>query len=299
MYCPICGLTPLILDTTYFINIEDCLKCDFCVEKNKWHVCKNRVYEMPKEDEEFLETVRVLLSDGNISSCGTSDWPGPVTCYDDNGNIITYNNIPKSYHSEDEIDGIMIHSVCVDLLKQSVLLNKLTWQQIYNFLYKNCDGHKMILKKYDYGFISKSQRQNYELYKGEEWALNHPNQLPSPKTILLHNQNKTNIQWKRNNLEKVFDILFIFEYIDNIHEFLQLKLTCKSFYQYLTSPLAVKYIWKKICISKYMILDKNDLCDNNINWHKFAIMCNNNLNYKNRMRIMDIINYIVSNIKKI
>ncbi|CAO3652115.1 unnamed protein product [Cunninghamella echinulata] len=175
VYYPLCGLTPLSTDVKHYRDTEE-------------------VYAIPEEDIEFIEIVRVLLPDGTVSSKGTCDWPSPVTCFDneEEKNIIMacYNVTLFFSHCEEEIDGIMIHSLCFDLLKKVLFYRfnpsphdspHLTLEQVYNWFSGNLDDTTLYLKHYDYGLVSDSQGKSYELYKGEEWVTKRPDLLANKK----------------------------------------------------------------------------------------------------------------------
>lgn len=180
VYCPVCGLTPHTKDISFYRDYYNCKKCEKIHELDGDSFCEDHTYNIPEEDYIYIETVRILMSNGYISLNGTSDWPSPVTCYDENENEILYNNTPKLC-SDGNQEGIMIHSVCVKLLNKQLLLNKLTWNQVYNFLYENCEEGNMLLENYDYGFINKRQQQDYELMKNEEWTTKRPDNLLNTK----------------------------------------------------------------------------------------------------------------------
>lgn len=168
VYCPICGLTPITADVKIYRDHK---------ENNE----PSDRYDLPKEDYDFLETVCILLQNGDISSTGTCSWPSPVTCYDENGNKILYNNTPKFSFDKNKEGGIMIHSICLDLLKETIILNNLTLKQTFEWLYKNTHYNRMLLENYDYGFISERQKQDYELFKGEEWVTKRPDNVSNIK----------------------------------------------------------------------------------------------------------------------
>lgn len=293
VYCPICGLTPHESDVSIYYNSHNCSKCKGAITPDDY--CEDCIYNIPVDDLYFISSVRVLLFNGDITPYGKSDWPGPVRIYD-NENYYTYQNYNLNFDVPNEYQGIMIHSICFDLLNKEIQLNKLTLKQAFYWIYENVHNLRMLLKNYDYGFITKRQQQDYELFKGEEWVTRRPDKIPS-----LPNLNKKiirKINWKMNKFEQVLDILLLDLYITDIITLLNLRLTYRSLYYFLSSEIANIYIWKKICLTYLLLNDEKDQYENEIfDWYKYVIIGIKNQNFKNRIRIINIVKYIVHSIK--
>lgn len=278
-YCNICGTQP---DDNCYMLYMDNESCE-CHTKE----CEACAYVMPEEDRDFMKNVRLIFEDGTVSGVGEgNDWPGFAVILNDGTRVYSDINL----RGGDEKVGLMLHTVCFDLLNSVLLSKNITYQQVFDWYYDNCeedDFSWQIFLKFDLGFVSQRQEQEYVLYKGEEWVTRRPDVLPpipdlDPKAVGEHTTHPY-----------VFEIVLLELYITDVDTLFQLELTCRYFHHFLSSYQAQCYLWKKVCMLNHMIIDPT-ICEQLKDWRKYAFLCQQHPNYRNRARIMGIIDRIVN-----
>lgn len=239
---------------------------------------ESAVYE-DNEKTEWLNKVQVICKE-YITGIGEYNDYGQVEIEGDD-NI--YNVTPFVWGSYDFIDGLLVHNICFNMLKEYI--KNFDFQQFFN-IFENYVDDYCIFKNIDYQGIEKNLGQNYEVNKGEEYLIEDPDitkiktQKPNTENIIIKNNYKTPT-FLPPEIQNM-----IFEYLD----FKEICIVSNVCYYWYKLSIDDKY-WRKLFNFEYKI-DKLEESNMKQLFKLYYLDKNIRNKIKNRKRIVNCINQI-------
>ena len=238
---------------------------------------KGAVYEENKNTE-WLDNVQVICKE-YITGIGEYNSYGQVEIEGDDN---LYNVTPSVWGSYDFIDGLLIHSICLSMLKK--YMKDFNNKRFFN-VFKNYVNDYCIFRNIDYQGIENNLGQNYEVKEGEEYSIENP-----------YITTKISLENKINKKKYIIPKFLSHEIQNIIFEYLDFKSMCTvspvCYFWYILS-IDNKY-WINLLKDEYDFYEIERNKENNIKelFKLYYLDKNIKDKIKNRKRIINCINQI-------
>ncbi|KAL7751154.1 hypothetical protein RI367_003359 [Sorochytrium milnesiophthora] len=208
-------------------------------------------------------------------------------------------NQPWEDNSTNEPDGLMIHTVCADMLRYEVERHQMSWPRLFHWMLSHTSYDTQLLPSItNYGMPRRTGRGFLELRRGQEYVLDRPDVFPdmsatSRPTVALH----TKVAPAAGLLELLpLEVAeAIMRYLP-LGDLLALQAVSRPLQQLVT---AANIPWKAAC-RRFGYLPHDDTRHPYLNglWYQYFAACRRSQHMRNRRRILSTIDCILDGVHK-